>query len=347
MNTKALIIALLGLASFQPLTAAEQPTFKPGEVWLDTTGKAIQAHGAGVLFHNGTYYLYGENKDVPTKPEGLCGARVDVIGVSCYSSKDLYNWKYEGLALSPVPDDPKHDLHPSKVVERPKVVFNARTGKFVMWMHIDTLNYEAARAGVAISDTPAGPFRYIESVKPEGADSRDQTLFQDDDGKAYRIYSSEANKTTYISLLSDDYLKHTGEFKKMFAGRNMEAAALCKRNGKYYFIGSGCSGWAPNAVRSAVADSIWGPWTELGNPCVGADSGKETFGAQSTFILPVAGRGDAFIFMADRWNKKNLADSRYVWLPLIFENDKPVIRWFDTWDLSRFNGPPATGVAPF
>ena len=342
MNTKALMIAivLLSLAAFQPVTAAEKSAFQPGEVWLDTTGKPIQAHGAGVLFHDGTYYLYGENKDGPTKPGG-CGARVDVIGISCYSSKDLYHWKYEGLALSSVSDDPKHDLHPSKVVERPKVVFNARTRKYVMWMHIDSLNYKDAKAGVAVSDTPTGPFRYIESVRPEGADSRDQTLFLDDDGKAYRIYSSEGNATTYISLLSDDYLKHTGTFKKVFVGRSMEAASLCKRNGKYYFIGSGCTGWDPNAARSAVADSIWGPWTEQGNPCVGTNSEK-TFGAQSTFILPVAGRYDAFIFMADRWNIKNLGDSRYVWLPLIFQIGKPVIRWTNAWDLSYFNSPPAT-----
>ena len=184
---------------------------------------------------------------------------------------------------SAVPGDPAHDLHPSKVCERPKVVFNARTKKFVMWMHIDSEDYKAARAGVAVADWPTGPFRYIESVRPEGQDSRDQTLFQDDDGKAYRIYSSEKNPTTYISLLTDDYLKHSGKFVRVFDGRNMEAQVVFKRAGKYWFIASGCTGWAPNAARSAVADSIWGPWTELGNPCRGPEA-EITFRGQSTFV---------------------------------------------------------------
>jgi hypothetical protein len=188
-----------------------------------------------------------------------------------------------------------------------------------MWLHIDSEDYKAARAGVAVADQPAGPFSYLESVRPEGQDSRDQTLFQDDDGKAYRIFSSENNDTTYISLLTDDYLKHTGRFVRVFEKRRMEAPVVFKHGGQYWFIGSDCTGWAPNAARSASAPSIWGPWTELGNPCRGPAAG-ETFGAQSTFVFPVAGRSNAWVFMADRWNKTNLVDSRYLWLPVRFQN---------------------------
>jgi len=327
------VLVIMSVAARSEAVAGN--TFNPGKIWLDTAGKPIQAHSAGILFHGDTYYWYGENKDGPTKPGG-CGARVDVIGVSCYSSKDLYSWKNEGLALKSVPDDPKHDLHTSKVVERPKVVYNDTTKKFVMWMHIDDINYKAARTGVAVADSPAGPFTYLESVRAYGQDSRDQTFFKDDDGKAYRIFSSEGNKTTYIALMSDDYLKHTDKFAKVFEGRYMEAQVVFKRNGKYYFIASGCTGWAPNAARSAVADSIWGPWTELGNPCRGANAEK-TFGAQSTYVLAVKGRKDAYIFLADQWNKNDLGDSRYVWLPMEFHEGKPVIQWREQWDLSHFD----------
>src|SRR5262249_8488101 len=150
-------------------------------------------------------------------------------------------------------------LYPSKVCERPKVVFNRRTKKLVMWVHIDSEDYSSARAGVAVAETPVGPFKYVESVRPEGQDSRDQTVFVDDDGRAYRIYSSEKNDTTYISLLSDDYLKHTGRFVRVFEKRRMEAPAVFKYRGQYWFIGSDCTGWDPNPARSAVAPSIWGP----------------------------------------------------------------------------------------
>lgn len=64
--------------------------------------------------------------------------RVDVIGISCYSSKDLVNWKYEGLALEADREDEKSFIHTSKVVERPKVIFNEKNNNFVMWMPISS-----------------------------------------------------------------------------------------------------------------------------------------------------------------------------------------------------------------
>jgi len=218
-------------------------------------------------------------------------------------------------------------------------VFNPRTKKFVMWMHIDSPDYKAASAGVAVADLPTGPFTYLESVRPEGQDSRDQTVFQDDDGKAYRIYSSENNDTTYISLLTDDYLKHSGRFARIFEKRRMEAQVVFKHDGKYWFIASGCTGWDPNTARLAVADSILGPWKELGNPCRGRNA-KRTYNGQSTFVFPVAGKNNAFIFMADRWNKTNLPDSRYLWLPLEFKRNRPVIEWSTMWNLAFFDEKP-------
>jgi hypothetical protein len=332
-------LLLLLLWATIPARPGEAAAFRPGAVWLDTAGRPINAHGGGMLFHDGTYYWYGESKEgrtwLPKSTKAWDGYRVDVTGIRCYSSTNLFRWQDEGLVLKAKPDDLAHDLHPSKVCERPKVLRNPRTGKFVMWMHMDAEDYKAARAGVAVADRPTGPFRYLESVRAEGRDSRDQTLFQDDDGKAYRIYSSENNDTTYISLLTEDYLKHSGRFVRVFIKRRMEAPVVFKHEGRYWFIGSGCTGWDPNPARSAVADSLWGPWKELGNPCRGPRA-KGTFGAQSTFVFPLAGKENAFIFMADRWNKKKLPDSRYVWLPLRFSEDRPVVQWLPDWDLSFF-----------
>jgi hypothetical protein len=330
----------LHVPAVPPAETAPAPEFRPGKVWLDTAGKPINAHGGGLLRHGDAYYWYGENKEgrtwLPEANKSWDGVRVDVTGIRCYSSRDLYAWRDEGLVLRAVSGDPAHDLDPSKVVERPKIAFNPRTRKFVMWMHIDTADYGAARAGVAVADAPTGPFRYIESVKPEGADSRDQTLFVDDDGSAYRIYASESNQTTYISLLADDWLRHAGKHVKAFAGRKMEAQVVFKRKGVYYFIGSDCTGWDPNAARSAVADSIWGPWRERGNPCSGPDAAS-TFLAQGTFVFPVAGKEDAYVFMADRWDKRDLGDSRHVWLPVQFRDGGLRLEWREAWDLSLFD----------
>jgi beta-galactosidase len=308
--------------------------FKPGHVWCDTEGNPIQAHGGGVLFHDGTYYWYGENKSAPNSP-GL--QRVDVIGISCYSSRDLLNWKNEGVVLPAVSGDPTHDLHPSRVAERPKVVFNPRTRKFVMWLHVDDATYQYARAGVALADRPQGPYVYQGAVRPCGVDSRDLTLFQDDDGAAYLITGVIWHSAIQIVRLSDDYLQPTGEWVRVLkrpgppTGR--DSPAVFKRQGRYYMVTSGTTGWDPNSAEVAVADKMLGEWTTCGDPCTGPDAGN-TFHAQNTHVIPVAEQVDKFIVMFDRWNKDNLQDSRYVWLPAEFSAKGDLcIPWREKWSL--------------
>ncbi len=172
-----------------------------------------------------------------------------------------------------------------------------------MWMHIDRDDYGYARAGVAVSDKPAGPFRYLGSMRPNGQMSRDMTVFQDDDGRAYLVYASENNNTMQVCLLAPDYLSPTTVYKRILIGQRREAPALFKAGGKYYLITSLCSGWDPNAARVAVADSMLGEWVQDGNPCVGPDS-ETTFHSQSTDVAPLVGRSGS-LFMADRWNKKD------------------------------------------
>jgi hypothetical protein len=368
-------------------SAGDQPKrteFIPDENWPDNNGVHINAHGGGILFHEGTYYWFGEHK--------VAGGRGNQahVGVHCYSSKDLYNWKDEGIALK-VSNDPKSDIAAGCILERPKVIYNEKTKKFVMWFHLEPKGrgYNSARSGIAVADTVAGPYKYLKSINPNagnwpinvrdeqkdpqtiaetkqagnfsngdnpktpkfnilgrdfegGQQARDMTLFADDDGKAYHIYSSENNSTLHISQLTDDYLGESDKYVRAFEYRWMEAPAICKRQGKYYLIASGCTGWNPNAARSAVADSIWGPWKELGNPCVGVNpksklGPEKTFGGQSTFILPVQGKKDAFIVMFDIWRPKNAITGGYVWLPMQFTGDGFKVQWLDRWDLSFFD----------
>ena len=338
MKLKLLSILVFGVLFIVISCKKNQPaekTINPGEIWSDTDGNPINAHGAGILFHQGKYYWFGEYKKGKTwlveSMNWEC-YRVNAGGVSCYSSENLTDWKFEGIALAPDTADSLHDLHISKVIERPKVIYNEATKKFVMWMHIDSEDYQYARAGVAVSDKPEGPYQYIGSMRPNGQMSRDMTLFKDTDGRAYHIFSSENNATTHISLLSPDYLQPSGMVNRIFDGLYREAPAMFKHNEKYYLISSGCTGWSPNPAMLASADSILGDWTELYNPCIGPN-GDSTFFAQSTFVLPLEGKPDEFIFMADRWNKTNLEDSRYVWLPMVFRNDSAAIEWKDSWSL--------------
>ena len=347
---------------------------KNGAVWPDDKGAFINAHGGGMLWHQGRYYWFGEHKR-----EGWEG-RLAYDGVHAYSSTDLQQWRDEGLALT-VSDDPASPIVKGCRIERPKVLFNEKTGKFVMWFHSTDVDHTLAQRGVAVADSVTGPYRFLYSrranpghwprnVRPEQQDSesirlaaaegearigngggdsfrkfnilgrdfaggqmsRDMTLFQDDDGAAYHIYASEHNSTLHIARLSDDFLDHAGDYVRVFEYRWMEAPTLFKRAGRYYLLMSGCTSWAPNPARAAVADSIWGPWTEIGNPCQGVDPasglGPElTFGCQSTCVFEVRGGGGLHLAMFDRWNPRNFIDSRYVWLPVQFTDAGYRICW--------------------
>lgn len=296
---------------------------RPGKIWTDTDGQTIQAHGGGMLKFNGTYYWYGENKST-NRP-------FNETGVSCYSSKDCIHWKHEGVVLPAVKEDPSHDLHMSKIVERPKVIYNAATRKFVMFMHVDDPSYDYAKVGIAVCDTPNGVFTYVGSQHPNRRLSRDMTVFQDEDGSAYLFTSSDMNSSLRVVKLTDDYLgfgRYHIVCPEIENECTREAPAVFKRNGKYYMITSGCTGWAPNAADCMVAEDIMGEWTSVGNPCQGPDA-ELTFYAQSAFVFEKSG---TYVLMADRWNPENLGDSRYVWLPIRFERDQVLIEWLDEWN---------------
>lgn len=163
------------------------------------------------------------------------------------------------------------------------------------------------------------------------------TLFVDDDETAYHISASEENQTLLISKLSDDYQSLTNQYIRVFAGERNEAPAIFKRKEKYFMFSSGLTGWKPNPGKLAVSSSLMGEWIFLGNPCRGSEGDKKTtFLSQSTAVIPVIGKKDAFIFAADRWQPKNPIDGRYVWLPVQFENDIPFLEWKSSWDLSFF-----------
>lgn len=314
---------------------SSRTSFLPGKTWNDSDRHPIQAHGGCILYENGVYYWFGENKDTPTKKNNLIGFNVDAVGVSCYCSSDLYNWKNLGLVLPAVKNDPTHELHTSKIIERPKVVYNTVIKKYVMFLHLDTQDYQYARIGLAVCDQPAGDYEFLGSFSPNEADSRDLTVFKDDDGKAYLFHSAEWNKTLYAGELSADYCQTTGVFTRNFINASREAPAVFKRQGMYYCLTSGCTGWDPNEAQYAVSENVLGPWKVIGNPCLGPDADK-TFYAQSAFVFPVIGMKDAYIAMFDCWVKDDIGSSRYVWLPVRFAGDRMVIEWLDEWDLSFF-----------
>ena len=355
-------------------------TFLPGAQWCDTDGNLIQAHGGQIQRmpvpgEDGTltekYVWVGENKW-----SGHLGNSVAI-----YTSDDLYHWTYGGDALRAVPtraaldsdpyftelyagrtaaelDDVYAVLGADKVIERPKMLYNDTTGSYVIWFHSDGFTdatdynmYDAGMAGVAIADSPFGPFqligRYRLNTCPPGqidcyprskGEARDMNLFKDADGVAYITYTSENNKTLYISKLNVEYTYLSADpseavygedYIRLFPGSMREAPVLIRGdNGRYYLMSSSTTGWMSNPARVWSSDSIFGKWRNDGNPCKG-NSAHVTFDTQSTSIFRT--ENGQWIYYGDRWNGIELHDSRYVWLPVEFEKDKLTIRWQSEW----------------
>lgn len=359
-------------------------SFRPGERWRDTENELIQAHGGQVQQMEVMDPETGEMvlRWIWVGEDKTAGARG---GIRAYSSDDLYNWQYEGIIMRNVSsrEELETDAYfkelyagyteeqldnvfrcldaASAIIERPKLLYNEKTKQYVLWFHADgpteesTSSYAAASAGVAVSDSPFGPYRFIDryrlNVCPEDQEdmhpssrgmARDMNLFVDEDGTAYVIYSSEENLTLYISKLNEEYTYlavppeeavYGRDFIRLYPGAQREAPAVFMRNGRYYLLSSGCTGWAPNQARYYVSDSMLGEWVNMGDPCVGDDKAT-TFDSQSTCVFEDAGGN--LIYMGDRWNSDNLADSRYVWLPVGFsEEGEMKLEWLDEWKIGQ------------
>jgi len=319
----ALVTTALGLAAPAPAQAATA-VFDNGQTITTTSGDLMHAHGGGMLKVGGTYYMVGEQRD-----EYLFDQ------VSMYSSTDLVTWTFANDILN-AQSDP--DLSPSNI-ERPKVIYNASTGKYVLWAHKENgVDYGDAEVAVAVSSTVAGDYDYQGSFRPAGFDSRDMTLFVDTDGTGYLISAADVNYDLNVYRLTDDYLA-IDELVYVFDGYHREAPAVFQRNGVYFLMTSGATGWNANQAQYATTtnfpEGAWSGWTNVGN--------STTYGSQPTHVTTVTGTaGTSYLYMGDRWGPQwggKPMDSEYVWLPLAFPTSTTLsMTWYSSLNIDAAAG---------
>ncbi|KAI5863627.1 carbohydrate-binding module family 35 protein [Durotheca rogersii] len=275
----------------------------PGATWTTSNNEHLQAHGPGVIKVDSTYYLIGEDKTNGSAFQN----------VNCYSSQNLVEWTYEGALLSRTAE--AGDLGPNRVVERPKVVYNARTRQYVLYLHIDSSNYGEAKVGVATGTSVCGTYAYRGSFRPQGRQSRDMGLFVDDDGAGY-LLTEDRESGLRILRLADDYLSVAADTHLW--SDSIESPALVRLAGRYYVFGSKLTGWDPNDNVYSTATALAGPWSAWQTF---AAAGSKTYTSQTSFVLPVGGDANGSaptgaLYLGDRWVSRNLMASTYVWLPL-------------------------------
>lgn len=321
--------------------------------WVDTDGNIINASDGGIIYVDGKYYWYGMSlRPLPFANLGE-GGQTTKVGVVMYSSADLYNWDYEGVILH-CSEDPKSDLYGPMRFERPKIIYNEKTKKFVLWCHYvkypgdHGFDDGTAEAGVASCSTVNGQYEWHGYTRPidQAGYVRDSTVYKDKDGSGYFIYDREVNRDRkwdgerdrclHIVKLSEDYLSFTDVYKRLDVACWREAATILYQNGYYFMFTSGLTGWKTNPAKYFRAESLFGPWTDMGDPCVDDTTGT-TFESQSTYAFPVEGKPDLFIHMAERHNTENFERCSYIWLPVEFPTvDTAQLVYRKSWRLEDF-----------
>ncbi len=334
-------LIFLGVNPLQAQDDISKQRIVPGKLWNDSRGEPINAHGGGVLFHNGVYYWHGTHKT-----PGLSEKNHSDGGIHCYTSNDLIEWYDMGRVLYLVNDD-SQDLVNECNFDRPKVVFNAKTRNFVAFfkLYLKGHGTETGFVGVAVSKSPLGPFNYSHKFlggnSPNG--SGDFAMHQEENGDLYHLTVRKPDKAFVVGKMNDEYLMPEGEYLVcMGILDKTEAPAIVKRNGVYHLLASGSTGWDPNAARYYTSTSLAGPWEYNGNPCLGTNlhngfGPEKTFGGQSTFILKVHGYEDAYIAMFDINKPEHPYESLHIWLPINIKGNKFSIPWLDTWNMDKFN----------
>lgn len=322
-SSSLLFVLLLGncLTSLAQKQKAYNAIYS-GIPWFDDRGQVVSAHGACIVKEGRRYYLFGEKHSDTSNA---------FAGFNCYSSSDLYHWKFERVAL---PVQASGKLGPNRVGERPKVMKCPKTGEYIMYMHADTLGYKDQFVGYASSKTISGPYTFHGPLLFDGKPIRkwDMGTFQDQDGAGYvLIHGGE------IYRLSDDY-KSISEQVNITMTSGFESPALFRKDSLYYFLGSHLTSWERNDNYYYTATSLKGPWTKRG---LLAPEGTLTWNSQTTFVLPITGtKNTTWMFMGDRWSfPKQASAATYVWQPLTVSGESIFIpKYQEAWYINTSSG---------
>jgi hypothetical protein len=314
------------LISFADGQAIQNDTF-----WKDTEGNPILSNGGGTLKVGDTWYWYGAkygnaatyyNKWTGSNYTGASGNKV-----SCFSSKDLMTWKNEGDVFNA----------PGGWFGRLGVVYHAGTKKYVLVAQVGS-----NQVLFASSSSPTGPFIQTSIDAPPGVangGTGDQTVFQDDDGKAYIICSSKSGRSNWyiIPLRASDYLGMDPSIR-IGGGSGREGNCMFKYRGRYYFVSSDLYGW--NASRAYYISSTkidGGYGTEKIMTTSDVDYCHVT---QTGFFTTVYGTEDTtVIFCGDRWSSyAGNGPGFSAWTPVTFNGTDAIFNSLSRWSIDAVKG---------
>ena len=339
--------AILGVCIFSYFPSAEtsaaaNTTIYNDTFWKDTSGRNIYSQGGGIFKFGDTYYWYGVHyKGAETYATNPSKNNNDYafVSVSCYSSKDLVNWKFENDVLTPK----SKGWNWAYWVGRMGVAYCPKSKKYVLvTQYNDSVLF-------AQCDSPTGNFEVknvqdqIQNVLKQG--TGDQTVFVDDDGQAYLICSNKGGRGhQYVAKLREsDYLA-AEPAKEVAKGSGREGNCMFKYKGKYYFCASDLHGWNSSHSYYMVADNIYGPYTKWAV----MDGTDEDFShvTQTGFFYTVKGsKQETVLFCGDRWSDFAGNGIGYnQWVPLTVNGNNVKFNSYSEWNLNAQTGEWSVGA---
>ncbi|GAB2805613.1 glycoside hydrolase family protein [Ferruginibacter profundus] len=337
------ILSTLFLASVD----AQLLNIKNDTFWNTKDGNPINSQGGGVFRFadpvSGVekYYWYGvyyEEADAYRNNPVTTYAKCTFKAVTCYSSVDLVNWKFEADVLS---KDEVIKPGRNSWVGRLGVAYIKELNKYALFVQHDK------EVLIAVADKPTGKFTWHQKINMTNmigtSNTGDQTVFTDEDGKSYLIYSygSGRNKIYVSEIGVKDGMVNLLDCTKVFQGESREGNCMFKYKGRYYMCASNIYGWDASYAYYLVADNIRGPYTptndmQVMNGC--ADDFAHV--TQTGFFINVKGsQQETVIYCGDRWADFAGNGSGYnQWFPLSFDGITPYFNSLHSWNLDAKTG---------
>ncbi len=348
-------------------------TIHPGKKWLDTEGNPIQAHGFSVFYDEASkeYLWLGENKE-KTRIGGTVwhwGVRLYASrDFYNWENRGIIIPPEPDDLTSPLHPtycmDRPHIIY-CKQTGKYVAWLKIMGGLMSQFMTVLTANrlegpYTMVRKVYHPLDMDSGDF----ALAVDGETEKAYIFFE---RPHFELIC--ATLTEDYTACTGEYSAHYEGRKPPYT---REAPTFFTREGKKYLITSGTTGYYPNRSTVCVFDDFHGKYQDLGDPCIG-DPTDTTFNSQITSVLCLPGTdryvacADRWMpyaivpkmskhivrkfekmfrdYVPDKTPKtdgvsgklrrhmENTRHSRYVFLPIEWQGQKPVIRWQEEWNL--------------
>ena len=337
------LASAIGVALFALLISPAHAAVISNDVFAkDTSGNPIYAQGGGIFKFGSTYYWYGVKYNgavtYAANPAGGKNSDTSFAAVTCYSSTDLVNWKFENNIIT----SSTSGLSGISWFGRLGVVKNATTGKYVLMAQC---YYTSGTTGefFATGTSPTGNFAFNNVQYPVpgvvNSTTGDQTVFTDTDGKSYLICSSSSGRSNwYVAKIRESDSLAIETAVRIGGGSGREGNCMFKYNGRYYFASSDLHGWNASHCYIISSTSIQGTYSSE-SVMAGTDA-DFCHVSQTGFFVTVAGSSaTTVLFVGDRWSDFAGNGVGYnQWCPLTFSGTTPTFKSVSKLDLNAATG---------